>query len=79
MPRYFLDIAALSALLAENGVSAYRVGQEAERFGVSRATIYALAKGRTQPSLESLGVLVASLQEVTGKPIEVSKLLKYEE
>jgi len=77
MASVLLDTDVLFDLLSKHSVSVYRLAKTAEKRGVSQAMIYALANGRNQPSLDSLGVLVASLREATGEMVQAGDLLKY--
>ncbi len=63
----------LKNYLQEHDLSAYRLVQTAE---VSPTTIYALARGtHERVSLEVLDKVLAALERLTGKPVEISDLL----
>ncbi|MHA0043894.1 hypothetical protein [Deinococcus sp. PEB2-63] len=77
MAVVLLDTSALISLLDASGATVYRLAKAAEKHGVSRAHVYALSSGKSQPSMEALGTLIESLREVTGKAVDVGDLLVY--
>lgn len=77
MAVVLLDTQALISILEGSGATIYRLAKAAEKHGVSRAHIYALSSGKSQPSMEALGTLIESLKEVTGKDVAVGELLTY--
>lgn len=64
----------LAAALARRGVTPYALAKET---GLSSNTVYPIARGDAKAiSLETLGVLAAGLERLTGSPVAVSDLLE---
>lgn len=62
--------------LALHGLSAYRLAQAAHG-RVSERTVYALARGEaSRVDLGTLGAVITTLEELTGKPVSPGDLLQ---
>ena len=67
----------LSDFLSARRITAYQLAKELDQYGVARSTAYAIAAGRNQPTLKSLGPIVAALRKLTGEDIQVGDVLSY--
>ncbi|WP_083939272.1 helix-turn-helix domain-containing protein [Deinococcus apachensis] len=69
----------LKHLLEQEGITPYRLSQLLDG-QVSRNTIYALARGKSERvDLSVLNAVISQLRRMTGRQIDVSDLLYYKE
>lgn len=66
----------LREYLHDHGLSVYKLTQAASG-QLSANGIYKLARGTTTVQLETLSVLIETLQTLTGQPVSVADLLEY--
>lgn len=70
---------SLDKFLEAKGLSRYQLAKELDNFAVGRSTAYAVAAGHNQPTLKTLGAVIAALRNLTGEPVDFSDILEYVE
>lgn len=63
----------LKRYLDSHGITPYKLWKES---GLSRPTVYAMAKPETGAALESLNAVIATLTRLTGQPVTPNDLLE---
>ena len=63
----------LKGYLDRHGITPYKLWKES---GLSRPTVYAMAKPETGAALESLNAVIATLTRLTGQPVTPNDLLE---
>jgi hypothetical protein len=67
----------LGPYLAAHNITAYRLSKTVDK--LKAATVYGIANGKIRPSLDSLEDIMQALPRLTGKAVDISELLKYQE
>jgi transcriptional regulator with XRE-family HTH domain len=66
----------LHELLTRENISVYRVAKEFERLGYSEENLYAIAKGRSRVSMESLEALLTALEVILGREVSLLEVVE---
>jgi hypothetical protein len=65
----------LNELLEREKVSVYRVAKEMVEMGWTRENVYAIAQGRSRPSMESLEALLQALEAILGREVNLLEVI----
>jgi len=76
MPDVVLN---LDRFLERHQLSRYQLAKELDAYAVGRSTAYAVAAGNNQPTLKTLGAIIAALRKLTGEEVTFADLLEYVE